>query len=175
MISLVSYISYRREKRKILKNLVLISFAFLCNFIAFGGTSSLQSSLNYEDGLGVGSLSILYAALILSAMFLPTIGKLPAAAVTCVTIIFLWPVGIVVTDIAIGAGDFGFYLQAGQIGHSVVYASPPLRHFFGALLLPRREAAEMDSVTRYTVASILMILFTVVVYSYFMDDIKIVI
>jgi len=36
-----------------LKNLLLICFAFLCNFIAFGGTQSLQSSLNYQEGLGM--------------------------------------------------------------------------------------------------------------------------
>lgn len=34
---------------------------------------SLQSSLNSEEGLGVASLSVLYAALILSSMFLPPI------------------------------------------------------------------------------------------------------
>lgn len=33
----------------------------------------MQSSLNSEEGLGVASLSVLYAALILSSMFLPPI------------------------------------------------------------------------------------------------------
>ncbi|XP_018669845.2 protein unc-93 homolog A-like [Ciona intestinalis] len=60
------------EKRKIMKNLLLICFAFLCNFTAFGGASNLQSSLNPDGGLGTGSLSIIYGSLIISAMFAPT-------------------------------------------------------------------------------------------------------
>ena len=43
---------FRREKVKILKNLLLICCAFLCNFVAFNGAQSLQSSLNHEEGLG---------------------------------------------------------------------------------------------------------------------------
>jgi len=60
-------------KANIWKNLLLICFAFLCNFISFGGVSNLQSSLNYTGGLGTGSLAVIYAALILSAMFVPSI------------------------------------------------------------------------------------------------------
>ncbi|KAJ7411563.1 Protein unc-93 A [Willisornis vidua] len=56
-----------------LKNVLVISFGFLFLFTAYGGLQSLQSSLNSEEGLGVASLSVLYAALILSSMFLPPI------------------------------------------------------------------------------------------------------
>ncbi|XP_015713482.1 protein unc-93 homolog A [Coturnix japonica] len=56
-----------------LKNVLVISFGFLLLFTAYGGLQSLQSSLNSEEGLGVASLSVLYAALIVSSMFLPPI------------------------------------------------------------------------------------------------------
>ncbi|KFQ67765.1 Protein unc-93 A, partial [Phaethon lepturus] len=56
-----------------LKNVLVISFGFLLLFTAYGGLQSLQSSLHSEEGLGVASLSVLYAALILSSMFLPPI------------------------------------------------------------------------------------------------------
>ncbi|NXU75725.1 UN93A protein, partial [Oreotrochilus melanogaster] len=55
------------------KNVLIISFGFLLLFTAYGGLQSLQSSLHSEEGLGVASLSVLYAALILSSMFLPPI------------------------------------------------------------------------------------------------------
>ncbi|XP_065535146.1 protein unc-93 homolog A isoform X4 [Lathamus discolor] len=56
-----------------LKNVLVISFGFLLLFTAYGGLQNLQSSLHSEEGLGVASLSVLYAALILSSMFLPPI------------------------------------------------------------------------------------------------------
>ena len=48
-------------------------------------------------------------------------------------------------DIAIGAEDLGFDSRAGQFGHSVANAEK----FFGAVL-PKREAADMGTATRYT-------------------------
>ncbi|KAK2531461.1 hypothetical protein Q9233_005713 [Columba guinea] len=61
-----------------LKNVLVISFGFLLLFTAYGGLQSLQplflstqSSLHSAEGLGVASLSVIYAALILSSMFLP--------------------------------------------------------------------------------------------------------
>ncbi|XP_031360388.2 protein unc-93 homolog A [Lonchura striata] len=56
-----------------LKNVLVISFRFLLLFTAYSGLQSLQSSLNAEEGLGVASLSVLFAALTLSSMFLPPI------------------------------------------------------------------------------------------------------
>jgi len=63
----------KEEKRRIMKNLIFICISFMCNFTAFNGSSVLQSSLNDDDGLGVGSLAIIYGTLIISALFMPTI------------------------------------------------------------------------------------------------------
>src|SRR5687768_4811467 len=59
------------EHRRMLKNIVAISIAFMLLFTAFHSTANLQSSLNDDSGLGTISLSALYAALIFSCMFLP--------------------------------------------------------------------------------------------------------
>ncbi|XP_038659110.1 protein unc-93 homolog A-like isoform X2 [Scyliorhinus canicula] len=56
---------------KTTKNVLVVSFGFLLLFTAFGGLQSIQSSLNSDQGLGLASLSVIYAALILSSMFLP--------------------------------------------------------------------------------------------------------
>ena len=61
----------KTEKRRIYKNLILISFAFLLLFTAFGTTGSLQSSIN--KGLGTAQMAVLYVALALSCMFVPSI------------------------------------------------------------------------------------------------------
>ena len=60
-----------KEKRGIYKNLFLISAAFLLHFTAFNTTSSLQSSIN--RGLGTAQGSVIYGALALSSMFVPSI------------------------------------------------------------------------------------------------------
>ncbi|XP_061609790.1 protein unc-93 homolog A [Phyllopteryx taeniolatus] len=54
-----------------LKNVLVVSLGFLSLFTAYGGLQSLQSSLNAEEGMGVASLSVIYASIILSSMFLP--------------------------------------------------------------------------------------------------------
>ncbi|XP_014096612.1 UNC93-like protein isoform X1 [Bactrocera oleae] len=61
------------EKWRILKNITIISFAFMVQFTAFQGTANLQSSINAKDGLGTVSLSAIYAALVVSCIFLPTL------------------------------------------------------------------------------------------------------
>ena len=63
----------KKMKFKIIKNLIIVSFAFLCNFTAFQSLSNLQSSLNKVDGLGTASLSVVYAALVISCLFLPPV------------------------------------------------------------------------------------------------------
>ncbi|KAM7395997.1 hypothetical protein PAMA_007329 [Pampus argenteus] len=55
------------------KNVLVVSLGFLFLFTAYGGLQSLQSSLNAEDGMGVASLSVIYASIIISSMFLPPI------------------------------------------------------------------------------------------------------
>jgi len=63
----------RVEKRGILKNVLLISMAFLLLFTAFQSMSALQSSINQVCNLGSTSNAVLYAALVISCMFLPSI------------------------------------------------------------------------------------------------------
>ncbi|CAJ1077972.1 protein unc-93 homolog A [Xyrichtys novacula] len=55
------------------KNILVVSVGFLSLFTAYGGLQSLQSSLNAEEGMGVASLSVIYASIIISSMFLPPI------------------------------------------------------------------------------------------------------
>ncbi|XP_039980611.1 protein unc-93 homolog A [Xiphias gladius] len=55
------------------KNVLVVSVGFLSLFTAYGGLQSLQSSLNAEQGMGVASLSVIYASIIVSSMFLPPI------------------------------------------------------------------------------------------------------
>ena len=50
---------------------------------------------------------------------------------------FEQPVCSVYKHIAIDVGGLGFDYRVGQIGHSVANGSPPLRRFFGAVLLKR--------------------------------------
>ena len=49
----------KQEKRRIYKNLFVISSAFLLLFTAFGTTSSLQSSINEVEGLCKTSYRVL--------------------------------------------------------------------------------------------------------------------
>lgn len=62
----------RKEKWRILKNVSAVSCAFMIQFTAFQGTANLQSSINAKDGLGTVSLSAIYAALVVSCIFVPT-------------------------------------------------------------------------------------------------------
>jgi hypothetical protein len=52
--------------RKIYKNLVLLSLAFVLLFTAYNGMVMLQSSLNVKNNVGVNSLIITYSFLIVS-------------------------------------------------------------------------------------------------------------
>jgi hypothetical protein len=81
------------EKWRILKNIGVVSFAFMVQFTAFQvsknsiendenfnqnlkfnqGTANLQSSINAKDSLGTISLSAIYGALVVSCIFLPTL------------------------------------------------------------------------------------------------------
>ncbi|XP_046375465.1 protein unc-93 homolog A-like [Haliotis rufescens] len=58
-------------KMKVIKNLLVVSVGFLFLFTAFQSMSNLQTSLNMKSGVGSGSLSILYGALVLSCLFVP--------------------------------------------------------------------------------------------------------
>ncbi|XP_026762022.1 UNC93-like protein [Galleria mellonella] len=61
------------ETWRILKNVVVISVAFMVQFTAYCGAANLQSSINAKKGLGTASLAAVYAGLIFSNIFLPAI------------------------------------------------------------------------------------------------------
>ena len=61
------------EKKKIYKNVFLVSIAFLLLFVAFESMSNLQSSINAVDNLGLWSSVVVYATLILSCVLLPSL------------------------------------------------------------------------------------------------------
>jgi len=63
----------KTEKRIIYKNVLLISISFLLLFVAFESMSKLQSSINVVNNLGTWANAAVYASLILSCMFMPSI------------------------------------------------------------------------------------------------------
>ena len=71
-------LSIKQEKCRIIKNVIVVSVAFMLQFTAFKSMSVLQSSINKVDGLGTWSNTTIYAALLVSSLFLPsyTIKKL---------------------------------------------------------------------------------------------------
>ncbi|CAG9855697.1 unnamed protein product [Phyllotreta striolata] len=82
-----------KEKWRILKNISAISCAFMIQFTAFQGTANLQSSINAKDGLGTVSLSAIYAALVVSCIFVPTflIKKLTVKWTLCFSLLCYAP------------------------------------------------------------------------------------
>ncbi|CAH2250190.1 jg6905 [Pararge aegeria aegeria] len=62
-----------KETWRIVKNVVIISIAFMVQFTAYSGAANLQSSINAESGLGTVSLAAVYAGLIFSNIFLPVV------------------------------------------------------------------------------------------------------
>lgn len=82
-----------KEKWRILKNVSCISCAFMIQFTAFQGTANLQSSINAKDGLGTVSLSAIYAALVVSCIFVPTflIKRLTVKWTLCISLLCYAP------------------------------------------------------------------------------------
>ncbi|KAI5735884.1 hypothetical protein M8J77_023865 [Diaphorina citri] len=82
-----------KEKWRILKNIGSLSLAFMVQFTAFQGTANLQSSINAKEGLGTVSLSAIYAALVLSCIFVPTfvIKRLTVKWTLCVSMMCYLP------------------------------------------------------------------------------------
>lgn len=81
------------EKWRILKNIGVLSFAFMVQFTAFQGIANLQSSINARDGLGTISLSAIYGAIVVSCIFLPTllIRRLTAKWTLCFSMVCYAP------------------------------------------------------------------------------------
>ncbi|XP_047502893.1 UNC93-like protein [Penaeus chinensis] len=63
-------LTVEQEKFAILKNVIVISVAFMFLFTSYNSMSFLQSSINKVEG--TASLTILYAAFVFSCCFLPT-------------------------------------------------------------------------------------------------------
>jgi hypothetical protein len=61
------------ETSRIMRNIIVISIAFMVHFTAFCGTSNLQSSINAVEGLGTASLTAIYFSMMISTVFLPVI------------------------------------------------------------------------------------------------------
>ncbi|XP_060520144.1 UNC93-like protein isoform X2 [Cylas formicarius] len=82
-----------KEKWRILKNVSAISCAFMIQFTAFQGTANLQSSINAKDGLGTLSLSSIFAALVVSCIFVPSflIKRLTVKWTLCVSMLCYAP------------------------------------------------------------------------------------
>ncbi|KAL5261805.1 hypothetical protein ACHWQZ_G007490 [Mnemiopsis leidyi] len=76
------------------KNVGIIGLGFMFLFTAFQNMAALQSSLNPSDGIGVYTLAIIYATIILSCFFLPTFFiktlKAKKALVVCQTMYTLY-------------------------------------------------------------------------------------
>lgn len=56
---------------RIIKNLLVVCFGFFLLYLPFQSLANLQSSMNVEKNIGVISQTIIYATIILSALFLP--------------------------------------------------------------------------------------------------------
>ena len=61
------------NKRRVYKNIIVVSLGFLFLFTAFQALQNLQSSIHTDERLGLASLSVIYAALMISCMFVPPI------------------------------------------------------------------------------------------------------
>lgn len=60
------------ESSLMLKNAAVISISFMILFTSYQSMAALQSSINKDSGLGSLSLSVIYVALVVSSMFVPS-------------------------------------------------------------------------------------------------------
>ena len=60
-----------KSRARLWSDAIIVDLAFVINFTAFQSMQNLQSSLNYTQGLGTIGLSVVYGALVVSALFLP--------------------------------------------------------------------------------------------------------
>lgn len=61
----------KKEHARIIKNVLVISVAFMLHFTAFHGTANLQSSINQDTG--TYSLLSIYGSLMIANIFLPVL------------------------------------------------------------------------------------------------------
>ena len=62
-----------KEKKKYFRNLLILSFSFMCTFTSYISLRNLQSSLNHSGGLGLYSLCLLYLTFCFSCIFSTTL------------------------------------------------------------------------------------------------------
>lgn len=60
-------------KKTSYKNLIVVSLGFLFTFTAFQALQNLASSIHQIEHVGLASLCVIYASLVLSCMFIPTL------------------------------------------------------------------------------------------------------
>lgn len=61
------------SKERHWKNLISLATSFMVSFTAFGSLQNLQSSLHYDAGLGLASLSVIYGCLMVSCLLAPVV------------------------------------------------------------------------------------------------------
>ncbi|XP_066286177.1 protein unc-93 homolog A-like isoform X1 [Branchiostoma lanceolatum] len=71
MLAKEGTVGQRTSTKRIWKNLLVLASVFLVNFTSFRAIQNLQSTLNSEAGLGVVSLSCVYASMVLSCLYAP--------------------------------------------------------------------------------------------------------
>ena len=71
--SALPVVDIRLEKRRYVKNLLVMSTAYFFLFSAYFGLRNLQSSLNAAGGLGLYALSSMYCSLVFGSLFSTTI------------------------------------------------------------------------------------------------------
>ncbi|XP_049873726.1 UNC93-like protein [Pectinophora gossypiella] len=63
----------KHESWRIMKNVLVISVAFMVFYTAFNGAVNLQSSIHNEAGLGMAPLAAMYGGVLFSSFFLPIV------------------------------------------------------------------------------------------------------
>ena len=59
------------SEKRILKNIAVVSYLFFAMIGSYVGLADLQSSLHRDEGMGMISQSVLYAAFTVSSLFVP--------------------------------------------------------------------------------------------------------
>ena len=79
----------KKEKFRIMRNILLVSLAFLFNFTSFMSLSRHQSSLHQDQGMGTTNQAVLYAGFMVSCLFLPKIAIQKLGHKWCISVCIL--------------------------------------------------------------------------------------
>jgi hypothetical protein len=72
-MKLLTKLKFNSESSRIIKNLFAVNLSFVALFSAFNSTSSVQSVLNQEAGLGTTSQAIIFGSQLLTSLVLPQV------------------------------------------------------------------------------------------------------